>query len=134
MPGSCFDTNVVVYLASTTPVKAARARHLLREGGIISVQVLNETANVARRKLRLPWAETHELLTTLRNLLQVVPVTIDTHSAGLAMAQRYNLSLYDAMIVAAAIGCGCGTLWSEDMQHGLLVEGALRVTNPFAGT
>ena len=51
---------------------------------------------------------------------------------GRALAERYGLSVYDAMIVATALIAGCTTLWSEDMQNGLLVEGQLRIMNPFA--
>jgi predicted nucleic acid-binding protein len=56
---------------------------------------------------------------------------LETHETGLALATRYSLSLYDAMIAASALGAGCSTLWSEDMQDGLLIEQRLRVRNPF---
>jgi len=131
MAGSFLDTNVLAYLASADSAKARRAEQVLAEGGTISVQVLNELANVARRKMGLSWAETRGLLAPLRALLAVKPLTVETHELGLEVAERYGLSLYDAMIVAAALQAGCETLWSEDMQHGLVVEGRLRVTNPF---
>ena len=131
MPVSFIDTNVLIYLASSDTIKADRAEQKVAAGGIISVQVLNELANVARRKLRLPWQQTREFLSTIRSLLEVRPVTADVHQAGLAVAARYGLSIYDAMIVAAALDAGCTTLWSEDMQDGLLIEGQLRVANPF---
>ncbi len=131
MPVSFIDTNVLIYLASSDTIKADRAEQTVAAGGIISVQVLNELANVARRKLRLPWQQTREFLSTIRSLLEVRPVTADVHQAGLAVAERYGLSIYDAMIVAAALDAGCTTLWSEDMQDGLLIEGQLRVANPF---
>ncbi|MBW4035697.1 MAG: PIN domain-containing protein [Proteobacteria bacterium] len=131
MPASFIDTNVLIYLASSDTIKADRAEQTVAAGGIISVQVLNELANVARRKLRLPWQQTREFLSTIRSLLEVRPVTADVHQAGLAVAERYGLSIYDAMIVAAALDAGCTTLWSEDMQDGLLIEGQLRVANPF---
>jgi predicted nucleic acid-binding protein len=53
MPGSFFDTNVLVYIASGDSVKADRAEAIIGGGGAISVQVLNEFTNVARRKMRL---------------------------------------------------------------------------------
>ncbi|SIR13048.1 MULTISPECIES: PIN domain-containing protein [Acidiphilium] len=131
MPVSFIDTNVLIYLASSDTIKADRAEQTVAAGGIISVQVLNELANVARRKLRLPWQQTREFLSTIRSVLEVRPVTAGVHQAGLAVAERYGLSIYDAMIVAAALDAGCTTLWSEDMQDGLLIEGQLRVANPF---
>jgi predicted nucleic acid-binding protein len=131
MPGSFFDTNVLVYVTSGDTAKAARAESIIDEGGAISVQVLNEIADVARRKMRLSWAELHELLSMFRRLLTVHPVTLETHGTGMALAERYGLSTYDAMIAAAALNAGCDTLWSEDMQHGLLLDERLRIANPF---
>lgn len=82
----------------------------------------------------MPWAETRVFLSMLRDLLAVHPVTAETHESGLDLAERHNLSVYDAIIAAAALGVGCDTLWSEDMQHGMLIEGRLRIVNPFLGT
>ena len=131
MPDSFFDTNVLLYLAGSDPAKAARAEALTLAGGVISVQVLNELANVARRKMGLEWAETRAMLAAFRGLLTVRPLTVEAHEAGLALAERYRLSVYDSMIVASALDAGCEVLWSEDMQDGLLVEGRVRVRDPF---
>ena len=134
MPGDFFDTNVLVYIASGRTAKADRAERLVRDGGIISVQVLNEIANVARRKMRLSWPETRAFLSLMRGLLPVEPVTLKTHETGLALAERYRLSIYDGMIAAAALLAGCDRLWSEDMQDGLVIDGRLRIADPFAET
>ena len=131
MPGSFFDTNILLYMTSNDPVKADRAEVLIGTGGAISVQVLNEITNVARRKMRLPWQDTHDFLSLLRGLLRVYPITVETHNSGLALAERYNLSTYDAMIVASALHADCDTLWSEDMQHGMVLRDRLRIANPF---
>jgi hypothetical protein len=98
------------------------------------VQVLNEFANVARRKMRMSWPETHTSLDLLRSLLTVHSITIETHETALALAERHNLSIYDAMIVASALNADCDTLWSEDLHHGLVIDGRLRITNPFGQT
>jgi predicted nucleic acid-binding protein len=132
MSASFIDTNVLVYLASDDNVKADQAEMLVAQGGIISVQVLNELANVARRKMRMSWRETRALLEPITEFLEVRALTGDTHLSGLSLAERYELSVYDAMIVAAAIEADCETLWSEDLQHGLRI-GSLRVLNPFRG-
>ena len=132
MPADFFDTNVLVYIASGQ--KADRAERLVRDGGTISVQVLNETANVARRKMRLSWSETRAFLSLLRGLLPVEPITIETHETGLVLAERYGLSVYDAMIAASALHAGCDRLWSEDMQDGLVIDRRLRVVDPFRQT
>jgi predicted nucleic acid-binding protein len=131
MPGSFFDTNVLLYVASGDEVKANRAEEIIGGGGTISVQVLNELSNVARRKMRMSWLETRALLSTLRGLLTVRPIMIATHETGLSLAERYNLSIYDAMIAASAVHADCDILWSEDMQHGMALEPGLRILNPF---
>jgi predicted nucleic acid-binding protein len=131
MPGNFVDTNVLMYIASGDPAKADRAEAVLRDGGAISVQVLNEIANVGRRKMKMSWQETRSLLSSLRGLLAVHPVTIETHELGLALAERYNLAIYDALIAAAALLAGCDRLWSEDMQDGLAIDRRLRIVNPF---
>src|SRR3546814_3752684 len=88
MPVSFFDTNVLVYIASSDPVKADRAEETIARGGAISVQVLNELANVAQRKMQMSWTETHAFLSTLRSLLTVHPLTLETHETGLAQIGR----------------------------------------------
>jgi predicted nucleic acid-binding protein len=114
MPASAgaafFDTNVLVTIASGDAAKADRAEAIVAAGGAISVQVLNELASVARRKMRMSWADTHALLDLLRGLLTVHPVALETHEAGLRLAERYGFAIYDAMIVASALHAGCDTL------------------------
>lgn len=132
MTARFFDTNILVYLASGDPEKADKAESAVAEGGVISVQVLNELANVARRKMRMQWPEVRAFLEIVRNLLTVYPVTVATHEAGLEIAQRHRLSIYDSMIAAAAQEAGCDMLLSEDMHHGLVLGSGLRIINPFA--
>ncbi len=126
------DTNVLLYLLSVDAAKADRAEALLSERIVISVQVLNEFANVARRKFGLEWSELAQAMVDIRRFADVQPLTIDTHDRGMALAQRYHLNIYDAMIAAAALEAGCTTLASEDFQSGQRLDGRLTVRNPFA--
>lgn len=126
-----FDTNVLLYLLSGDGAKADRAEAELSAGGIISVQVLNEFASVASRKLGMSFAEIREILAAVRAACSVVPINEETHDTGLQLAERYVLSVYDAMIVAAALLAGCETVVSEDMQDGQVFESRLTVLNPF---
>ena len=125
------DTNVVLYLLDDGP-KAECAEEILSRGPRISVQVLNEATVNCRRKAGLSWEETGSFLAGVQSLCPVEDLTPQTHAVGGALAERYGLSVYDAMIVAAALLAGCTTLYTEDMQAGLLVEGQLRLVNPFA--
>jgi predicted nucleic acid-binding protein len=131
MPGSFFDTNILVYLASGDVEKADRAEAAIARGGAVSIQVLNELTNVARRKMQMSWAETHAFLDLFRGLLRIHSLTIETHETGLKLAERYGFSIYDAMIASSALHAGCDTLWSEDMQHDMTLEEGLRIVNPF---
>lgn len=131
MPGRFFDTNILIYLASSSPEKAERAEQAVAEGGTISVQVLNEIANVSRRKMGFSWLETNRFLATLRGLLSVVPLSVDIHEAAMRLAERYGYGIYDATILAAALSDGCTSLFSEDMQHRQIIDGTLTIINPF---
>ena len=99
--------------------------------GCISVQVLNEFAAVAIRKLGLSWADIREVLDVVRAVCKVDPVTVETHDRAITIAERYGFIFYDALIVAAALLAGCSTLYSEDLQAGQKIEGTLRIVNPF---
>ena len=95
-----FDTNVLLYLLSAEVAKANRAEAELTGGGIISVQVLNEFAAVATRRLKMSIDEVRETLIVIRAVCTVVPLTGETHDLGLHIAKKNRVSIYDAMIVA----------------------------------
>src|SRR5208337_1266291 len=98
---------------------------------VYPVQVLNEMANVARHKLAMSWMEINEVLALIRSVCTTAPLTVETHDRGRLVAERHGLSVYDAMIVSAALLGGCETLYSEDMQNGLSIDHQLRICNPF---
>jgi predicted nucleic acid-binding protein len=127
-----FDTNVIGYFASADAAKAKRSGELLRTGGFVSVQVLNEFAAFARRKHALPWPSIRTVIAAVRSTCTVASLTVTTHELGLAIAEKHQLNLYDGMIVAAAQLAGCTTLYSEDMHDGLVIDG-LTIRNPYAG-
>ena len=127
-----FDTNPLLYLLSEDTVKADRAEDLLVHGGVISVQVLNEFAVVASRKLSMSWSEITEALGSIRAICKVEPVTVETHDRAIEIARRYGYSIYDASIVASALRAGCKTLYSEDLQDGQVIDKQLTIRNPFA--
>ncbi|MBK1655922.1 PIN domain-containing protein [Allochromatium vinosum] len=129
-----FDTNVLLYLLSEDVAKADRAEALLAAGGVISVQVLNEFASVASRKLRLSWPEIHEVLDTVRRLCRVEPLLLATHERGLEISEHYGFSIYDALIVASALSAKCEVLLTEDLQDGQRIDDRLLVRNPFGQT
>lgn len=130
-PEAFFDTSILLYLLSDDTAKADRAEHLLAGGGAISVQVLNEFAAVAIRKLRMPIVDVREVLETVKAVCHIVPVDLETHERGLAIAERYRLSFYDSLIAASALQLGTKMLYSEDLQHGQVLDRTLKIVNPF---
>lgn len=127
------DTNILLYAIGQDDVRTPVAEALLEQDGIISVQVLNELASVAHRKLKMSWRQVTSVLGALRVLCpRVVPITAETHDAAFRLAVRHGFSIYDALIVAAALEAGCRTLYSEDLQSGQVIGGRLTIRNPFA--
>jgi predicted nucleic acid-binding protein len=125
------DSNVLVY-AFTTDQRASRALELLNARPTISVQGLNEFANVARRKLGMDWQEVRDAIAALRVFCPtIMPLDSATHDEALRIAERYGYSMFDALVVASALQANSETLWSEDMQHGIVIDGRLQIANPF---
>lgn len=131
MAGEFLDTNIIVY-AFTTDLRAGPAQALLGRGCVTSVQALNEFANVARRKLGMKWREVHDALAAIRTVCRpIVPVDLESHADGLRIAERYGYAIFDALMIAAALRARCTLLYSEDMQDRLVIDGRLRIVDPF---
>jgi predicted nucleic acid-binding protein len=126
------DTNVVLYAFREGDSRRQKAEALLVKGGLISVQVLNEFAAVARRRLNKSWQEVRRALAILRVFCpEPATLTVKTHEAALRIAERYKYSIYDGLIIAAALETGCNVLYSEDLQDGQVIENSLTIRNPF---
>ena len=125
------DTNIAFY-ALAREGKAQRARSVLAEAHFLSVQVLNEYAFAARRKLHREWDEIDYDLNLLRNAVaEVHSIDCAANREALRLAERFRLSFYDALMIAVTLANGATTLYSEDMQHGLVIDGRLTIVNPF---
>ena len=127
-----FDTNVILYAFRQDDARGQVAETLLAAGGALSVQVLNEFVAVARRKLDKSWEEVRRALAILRVFCpEPVPLTVETHERALRIAERYGYSIFDSLIIAAALHAGASTLYSEDMRDGQAIDG-LTIRNPFS--
>lgn len=127
------DTNVLIYAYSVTdPVKSPLAQALCAASGAwLSTQVITEFVNVNHRKFKKAWPTIQQ---EVQKFPQEFPIHTNTPATilrAIQVAQRYGFSWFDSLIVAAALDCGCQTLYSEDLQHGQLIESTLRVANPF---
>jgi predicted nucleic acid-binding protein len=132
-----FDTNILVYAFASkkSDVRSVRqdaAQKIVIQGGVIGVQVLNEFVQVCRKKMLLDWAQIEWALQAIYGLCQnAAPTTMETHEMAVNFSRRYGLHIYDSLMIAAAVQCGCSTIYSEDLQHGQVIDG-VRIVNPFA--
>jgi len=139
MNGKFFlDTNILVYtFDATAPAKQQIARELVStaltlQQGMISYQVVQEFLNVATRKFSVPLTPADAniyLDKVLTPLCELFP-SMSYYSKALGISDRWGFSLYDSLIITAALETGCDTLYTEDLQHGQSIQG-LTITNPF---
>jgi predicted nucleic acid-binding protein len=133
-----FDTNVLVYLFDAdSPGKRKKARALFQrhtEAGdiLLSTQVLQEFYVVVTRKLarQLDAGAASEAVSSFSEL-PMVQIDIALIVSAIHRSRSNQLSFWDALIVQAAIEGHASTLYSEDMQHGHMLD-SLRVVNPFS--
>jgi predicted nucleic acid-binding protein len=131
---SFFDTNLLIYLYSEDELdKQAQILTQIKntENRWISTQVLNELSNTLRRKFKLEYADIVKVIAEIRANFEIITVQIETIELALKIAEKYRYSYYDSAIIAAALESSCTLLYSEDMQHNKIIEGQLKIINPF---
>ncbi|RKZ38727.1 MAG: DNA-binding protein [Gammaproteobacteria bacterium] len=129
-----FDTNTVVYLYSQDePDKQSIAKNLFKNNQpIISTQVLGEFSNVLRRKFQQEYTDIAVAVSQVTAIVsEVATITNDNIISALNLADKYHYSFYDSLIIAVALAENCTILYSEDLQHGQLIESTLTIQNPF---
>lgn len=126
------DTNVLIYLHdSSSPKKRDISKNLLADNPAISSQVISEYLNTTRRLLNV---SKEDLLANTSVLFSDCPITHvspETLLFAASLVKKYHFQLFDAVIVASAVESGCKTLYSEDVQHGLVVNKKITILNPF---
>jgi predicted nucleic acid-binding protein len=125
------DSNIVLYSLGTEEAKRVAARALLAAQPCISTQVVNECSHVMRRKLGYAPAQVRRELSAVIQAARVVDISLQEIRAAWALGERYGYSHYDSLIIATALAAGCGILYTEDMQHGQVIDGRLKLLNPF---
>lgn len=132
-----FDTNVLVYLFdASAPRKKAHAQELLKqtvgEGlALLSTQVLQEFFVAVTRKLSTPLPH-EQAERAVRDLAKLPTTQVDAEMIFKAIEtmRRYRLSFWDSLIIQAALHGGATVLYTEDLQHGQVIE-TLLIENPF---
>lgn len=126
------DSNIWLYMADNeSPEKKTFGIRLLGQNTYTSPQVLFECINVCRKKLNLDDEVSLTFAENLLSVCQLVEENTPVVRMALHLCRQGNFQPYDAKIVAVALEAGCNILYSEDMQHDLLVNNSLRIINPF---
>lgn len=126
------DSSVVLYLIDKTAVhKTEVAFTLLERQGFVSPQVLFECISVCLRKFTYTKKEAVLFARYVFETSYFQPENRQVVNTALQVFSKYLLQSYDSKIVASALEAGCKILYSEDMQHGLLIENSLTIINPF---
>ena len=129
------DTNFVIYLYSNTETAKCELAYSIVNSNICitSTQVFNEASNVWSKKFKWPTEQIKTYLDGIKSVCNsVVLIRLQTINQALNLKERYGYSFYDSLMLASAIEANCKTMFSEDMQDGQLINGSLRIVNPFA--
>jgi predicted nucleic acid-binding protein len=125
------DTNILIYLEGNDVSKRKVAEILLSYDPVIPVQVILEFINVTRRLRNVP---KYQLITEASNLFihcLIAPMKQSTLDLAKGLIKKYDFQIFDSIIVASALETDCDTLYSEDMQHNMIVNQQLKIINPF---
>ena len=129
------DTNILIYAFSEDEHEKQEVALTLIDNDIgdtlISNQVINEICNIFLKKFKLSTNEVEDVVLELDSVLDVVSFDISTQIKALKLKEKYQFQYFDALIVATALENKCKVLYSEDMQHELIVENRLQIVNPF---
>ena len=134
-----FDTNVTVYLFDKSEKeKHKRAKEILIDSlrntiPYISTQVVNEFVVITSQKIKspVPLTRVKKDLDFLKRNLNIYTIDLETSLKAIDVKLRYYFSYWDSLIIASALESDCSILYSEDMQHGQVIENKLKIINPF---
>jgi predicted nucleic acid-binding protein len=132
MPGNFVDTNVLLYSFGLEQGKRSRVIEILLDQPVLTVQVLNESAQVMRKKFGFTGETIQAFHAGWVLGAKIHPLSLSTVHRALELGDRLGYSHYDSLIIASALEAGCDILYSEDMQHNHRIDGALTIVNPFA--
>ncbi|MBK8493010.1 MAG: PIN domain-containing protein [Saprospirales bacterium] len=126
------DTNILIYCyTGTEPEKRAKALAVANlPNAVISTQVLKEFANTLRKKFKLEWSAIRSTLAEVQENFEVMTTSTTSIHAACIIVERYRFSFYDSLILVGAIESGCSILYSEDLQHGQVIDTILTIENP----
>lgn len=129
------DSNIWLYalLRDVNEPRYEQALMLLEDSDnlVMSTQVINEVFANLRRKVAITEANLKMLLADWTADYTLVPLMPEQISLACDLRNHYKLSYWDSLMIASALDAGCHKIYSEDMQHGLVLENRLTIINPF---
>ena len=125
------DSNVILYCFAQERTQKERAKDLIRERPLISIQVVNEVINVLLRKFNVTTEEIKKIFNFLTKKSDISLLNCKTIDLALLIKEKYKYNYYDCLIIASALENDCTILYTEDMQDGQIIEGRLKIVNPF---
>ena len=125
------DTNIILYAFGKDDDKKRIAKELIRQKLIVSVQVINEVCSILFKKFNFSVKEIKDILNFIKNKTEIQPVNMQTVEYCLHIKEKYNFSYWDSLIISSALENRCLILYTEDMQESQIIEGQLKVINPF---
>jgi predicted nucleic acid-binding protein len=127
-----FDTNILVYAFGKQNDKRKHvAKDIISDCNIISLQVINETAYVLLRKFNFDIIEVEKVVRFVNRHFLISDLNMNIFEQTLKIADKYGFSFWDSMIIASALKNQCNILFSEDLNHGQMIESKLTLINPF---
>ncbi len=133
-PEVFIDTNLWLYafIESDDSTKTGIARTLIKDTNpVISTQVINEVCVNLIRKANFNEEQITQLIESFYQKYPVVELNKSILLDASRLRQRYSLSFWDSLVIASALYTNVSTLYSEDLQHGIVIEKGLRIINPF---
>ncbi|MGD2091119.1 MAG: PIN domain-containing protein [Candidatus Aminicenantes bacterium] len=129
------DSNIWLYsFIDSYQEKYEISKNLIKskeEKIILSIQVVNEVCFNLLKKANFNESQIQELIDNFFNRYRFSRFDKDLLKKGSKLRERYSLSFWDSLILSAALFSNCHTIYSEDMQHNLLIENKLKIINPF---
>jgi predicted nucleic acid-binding protein len=130
-----FDTNIFIYLyADTEYEKQEISRRIINEAQecITSTQILNEINNVIIKKWGMPYGIVKAIQSDVQRIGELVYITEKIVDKAIDLHFCYGFAYYDCLMIASALDSECDILYTEDMNNGQIIDGRLRIVNPFA--
>jgi len=135
------DSNIWIYAFLESEKERTKQQHILSllenlssvDTVFVSVQVINEFHWILSRKYRIDDAIIKTKVTKgIAAIASIAPLDFKVYQDAYRIRGKYNVSFWDSLIVASALDKGCDILYSEDMQHELMIDSKLKIVNPFS--